>query len=526
MKKKFIFKLTRKAMVYRWHQAFNLKSSHKLYEVLTRKVMIGEIQQNYLDNPTHLEYALTVEELAYALTIKNKEFDYMYGEDNPLVTKLVNKFILLFHADEKTVSLSDTMKEALKRYVPSGEHPLREDINHVLKGILHTRGEIYYDELEILFNRYFPEESLSERLPEAILFLSDIDYGSAVEYDHFYLDDDFTHYMPLVEKPVGKYSKESYISIGVNSFDLTNPIINEFHQELLIATTPFIASLYIGMIIDAHNQGTGINVHLNTLLYENERIKELYPIFISEVPLWQYKGDTASQMGKTYDELTFTLEQYPFDNDDPCGCGSGLRFHDCCLNQDLLLENKAILPMDLVPSFVSINMFLLKAMNEQYQHFDVEDSDIIYDVLEPKEITELQALLANEPDVFSNFKEDNVLSEEETEVVDALSNSIISNFAVLEYRDQKLVIGDYETDKKYLVSSPVVPFGLQLDHNKLPFLVKLSLVPFEDRIICDYLFDDSINKLDEDLKNALLKNFKDLPLITKFSDLNYNKNVN
>ena len=250
---------------------------------------------------------------------RDKEIFGKVLEENQLIYKYIMAFVNLYGVFSK-----DMLVEVFNS---QNDEVLTLDDFEAVLGMYLTRQQPFYEDDDLIVNHYFDEENLYEM---------DLILENA---------DDMTHYIPGRED-ILKYSDDTYIEMTPQLEKLKAFIINNMNVSEEIAAE----------VADDIDLVCSMECSLQDIVYEFERRRiffESMEQFDSVAPLiddvydsvrtWINLGHTNAEMFKITGRTSLKITDEPIelemhdgsfieriDINDPCQCGSGKKYKDCC----------------------------------------------------------------------------------------------------------------------------------------------------------------------------------------------------
>ena len=324
-----VMKSDSKERVYAFYEKINSKP--KEYEKVTRNDIYHDIISLYKEDPEIILRLCSAEEINILKklldeNIKRRESGYI---DYLLFQSLKRNYLILESNGEYYIpsDLINCIKMAMN-LLDEQAYSLQDVMDSVLMGI----GRVYNtllvsDVLEILRSHsiYYDEDNLKKYVAKqpklkdkvAIIRYKKEFYFISLEY--LYYED----VLALRKKyKILSYSLEELISFGKYKLNLFQEKILQFLNFLEMHLNPESIDLVLNDLIfycgfDINNEG----ILLNNIC---DRIEELYKevsSVISYFPIWIYYGNNLD-----------TLKENIIlpDRNEPCICGSGKKFKNCC----------------------------------------------------------------------------------------------------------------------------------------------------------------------------------------------------
>lgn len=197
---------------------------------------------------------------------------------------------------------------------------------------------------------------------------------------------------------------------------------------------------------------------------------------------------------------------------DPCICGSGKKYKNCCLNKviqvdfaqkqypDCLEEEEARL-------FFSIKNSLLYYVNEKYKiNSKLEDFQDIVEA-EPEDVMEIRKKLWSNTNIIKEFIKENQVSEELANILKEWNEKKLDkNFILYKYEKEYAVFID--DDNIYYVKGLKETIRNLIPENRLPMFVNAVLLPYRGKIIYDSYLNQYNMAFGEGLRKIWNENYK------------------
>lgn len=199
---------------------------------------------------------------------------------------------------------------------------------------------------------------------------------------------------------------------------------------------------------------------------------------------------------------------------EPCTCGSGKKYKNCCLNKVVQVDFRHEKYEDCVEEEDSKMFFVLKNLlfdytNRKYNiNSELEDFNDICEA-EPDEVKEIRDKLWDDSNVIRNYIRENPnnLNKELISIIEEWNKSKINKgFILYKYEDEYAVfVGD---DNIYYVKGLKERIRNIIPENKLPLFVETVLLPLKKQIIYDSYILQYNMAFGKGMKDIWDKNYK------------------
>lgn len=201
---------------------------------------------------------------------------------------------------------------------------------------------------------------------------------------------------------------------------------------------------------------------------------------------------------------------------DPCPCGSGKKYKNCCLNKVIQVDFSSKEYKDCVKEensmmFFALRNLLLDYTNQKYNiNKKLRNFDDICDA-ESEELIDIRDKLWENPNIIKNYLKENSnkLNEELISIIKSWNEKKINKeFVLYKYEDEyTLFIDDYNI---YYVKGLKVRIRDMIPEQKLPMIVKTVLLPLKDQIIYDSYVEQYNMAVGNNLRKVWDDNYKKL----------------
>lgn len=176
---------------------------------------------------------------------------------------------------------------------------------------------------------------------------------------------------------------------------------------------------------------------------------------------------------------------------DPCPCGSGKKYKNCCLNKVISVDFRHEVAKDCVSEEDSKLFFLLKNLLFDYTNKKYHINPDLKDILdigdaEPEEVIEIRNKIWEDSTVISNYIKENPngLSPERLSILKEWNKKKINDkFILYKYEEEFAIFMD--GNHVYAVKGLKERLKNLIPETKLPQLVETVLFPFHGQIIYD-----------------------------------------
>lgn len=206
---------------------------------------------------------------------------------------------------------------------------------------------------------------------------------------------------------------------------------------------------------------------------------------------------------------------------DPCPCGSGKKYKNCCLNKVVHVDFKNEKYADCIDSddsdiFFALRNLLLDYTNKQYNiNKDLEDYEDVARS-ETDEVIEIRNKIWEDPNVIANYIKENPdnLDEKFISIIKEWNEKKVNDgFILYKYEEEyALLIND---DNIYYVKGLKERLRDMIPEQNLPMYIKTVLLPYKNYIVYDsYIqqykmsFGNGIRKIWDDNYKKMLKENK------------------
>ena len=320
---------TNKKQVYAFYQ--KVWDHPKAYEEVTRNDIYWNIISLYKEDPEIILRLCSMEEIHILQklleeNVRKQENGYI---DYLLFTNLQDNFLIYLDDGEYAIfeDLVNYVKMAMN-LLDEKAYSIEDVMDSVLIGLVRVYNAIKLVNAITLLKSYaiyFDEASLKLRIKKqaklknkvAIIRYQKQDYIVSLEFpyhkDVLSLRKDFK---------MADYTLESMISYGKYKLNLFQENILNFLNFLEVHLDPRSIDLFLNDLI----YYCGFDINNDGLLYNNicDGIEALYKEVINviaEFPVWIYYGNNLH---------TFKDHMILPNRNDPCICGSGKKFKNCC----------------------------------------------------------------------------------------------------------------------------------------------------------------------------------------------------
>ncbi|MDD4188057.1 MAG: SEC-C metal-binding domain-containing protein [Bacilli bacterium] len=519
MELKQIINIYGKETIYRGYS--NLVENPKEYKKITKYQMVLDIYKMYNDNPQSIIDVCSFEELALLKKILNKKtktkpFLKDWKDDDYSWLKLLReKFLLSYEPISEFERVPKEIKSSIEEALNNLDEDAikkRDELNYLIVGLIRAYHNFTLDDFYVYFseyhnmsyidfknylseNTYFKPYIYIDNENEPILCFSE-------EYRDF-ADDIFYNFNENSHLFNYKYKKNELISIGRNKINLENPHIKRF---VLFLKENLEYSFQFDMLLDSFIIQAGISLDngffmfldiLSDYIKINEDtvdiLLEISTEAYNNMPNWTNNGvppyHAAQQMinEKSDNPSTIVNENNKIGRNDPCHCGSGKKYKKCCLNEKYLIKEQAMLSYDDAILFYKLFVLLCDFTNKKYnivkeakkpEDFYYKNGNVIADYT-----VKIREKMWEDKNIIKEFLVSTSLTEEESVIVKSWEKRITGNFVIYKYEKGLAYIMD--DNNIYAVAGISNPISEKFPAHLLPVLLKITLLPFKNKIIYD-----------------------------------------
>ena len=329
MKLKDTLLKTNKKQVYAFYQ--KIWEYPKAYEAVTRNDIYRNIISLYKEDPELILSLCSMEEIHILQklleeNVKKQENGYI---DYLLFTNLQNNFLIYLNNGEYAIyeDLVNYVKMAMN-LLDEKAYAIEDVMDSVLIGLVRVYNAISLNDVMALLQSYaiyFDESSLKRRIKKQAKLKNKI---AIVRYkkEVYLVSLEFFYYKDVLSLrksfKMANYTLESMISYGKYKLNLFQENILNFLNFLEVHLDPASIDLFLNDLIFY----CGFDINNKEILYNNvcDGIEALYKEVanvIAEFPVWIYYGNNLHNF-KEHIILP--------NRNDPCLCGSGKKFKNCC----------------------------------------------------------------------------------------------------------------------------------------------------------------------------------------------------
>jgi hypothetical protein len=509
------------------------------YDKITRKKMVFRLYQELNTNKDHLYGYVRPEIYQFLKKLLNREIEFKHFtlKDHRMAQEAVDMFLLYYNEDLRTYKVPDALEHLIKKKEITKLDYELEDIYYFIKGVMQVRGAIDKNNLSNIYSQLKPND-IELSFEEALYFLPKlfIDlYEDYLSEEIEFVIPEFYHSGEVYRDyhPVYPYTFEMYKSIGKNGLNLLEPTQNAFYDILKknAKDDGFSLEYLIRDLHFANNDFTEfsfkhiINRILDIIGDIDQTIK-LYNSVIVKLPRWIFKGDPIEVVDR---DLIEKLNDKNFKNDFyneyvkevlKCPCGSNKNIEDCCANEDVLVNNQAILDPERGDLFYEVYYDLLYLVNEKYRvvkHY--KDPLKVFDQLDDNTYFKLRDLLYEDNEIFTIYQERYKMDEDSRDIFDGIKSAYDIEGIAITYEDQKLVVMDIKNHVILHVSGIISGISLNLNSRDFPLMIKFKLVPLSDvltYLVHIYPFNVTIGST---MKKTIYHETKEMPIAKNRKDI-------
>lgn len=329
MKLKDTLLKTNKKQVYAFYQ--KIWEYPKAYEAVTRNDIYRNIISLYKEDPELILSLCSMEEIHILQklleeNVKKQENGYI---DYLLFTNLQNNFLIYLNNGEYAIyeDLVNYVKMAMN-LLDEKAYAIEDVMDSVLIGLVRVYNAISLNDVMALLQSYaiyFDESSLKRRIKKQAKLKNKV---AIVRYkkEVYLVSLEFFYYKDVLSLRksfnMANYTLESMISYGKYKLNLFQENILNFLNFLEVHLDPASIDFFLNDLIFY----CGFDINNKEILYNNvcDGIEALYKEVanvIAEFPVWIYYGNNLHNF-KEHIILP--------NRNDPCLCGSGKKFKNCC----------------------------------------------------------------------------------------------------------------------------------------------------------------------------------------------------
>lgn len=460
--------------------------TYKLLEML--KNSNGEgicIGKEYEKNVKFLEKTLIIEE---AIIDNEKNEIYIYFNDN-----MENRFSKFINSkNEKQIKKNQEMVD-------------------LILNIVNTYGIIQVDyELSNMLNDLLEEEIDVDYLIELIDYNIDIRRNTYIpncDTDLFLVSNNLYNPQEIIGErrkrnlDYKKFTKDELKYNNLESLikrdDAQKAIkllkdINYEMPKLLVKA--FILKIMCSVQIDVKDFINVENLKFDNIDQANKYLQLMMNLH-NNIPHYALYGYSPNELMKIQIEEIKKQEESSknkkIGRNDPCPCGSGKKYKQCCLNKVVKVDFRNEQYRDCIDKEDAIIFFALRNILLAYTNYkynvnpELKDFDDINNS-EPEEVKEIRERLWNETSIINDYirHNPNNLDEQSLDIISEWNNKKInSKFILYKYEDEYAIfIGE---ENIYYVKGLRDTIRNIIPEYKLPIFVETVLLPFKEQIIYD-----------------------------------------
>lgn len=317
--------------VYAFYQRINSKAED--YEKITRNDIYHNIISLYKDDPEIILRLCSMEEIQILKNllenkVKKKENGYI---DYLLFQDLKHNYLVLESDQEYYIpeDLINCVKMAMN-LLDEQAYSVEDVMISVIIGISRVYNTLLIDDVLLIlekYNIYYDEKSLKKYIEHQPRIMDKVKIVRYQKKDYF-VSLEFLYYEDVLklrqEFKVATYSLEEIISFGKYKLNLFDEKVLYFLNFLEIHLDPLSIHLFLNDLIFY----CGFDLNQDSILLQIcDNITELYQEtqkIVSYFPVWIYFGNSIHQVD---DQIILP------NKNDPCICGSGKKFKNCCLKK-------------------------------------------------------------------------------------------------------------------------------------------------------------------------------------------------
>lgn len=296
----------------------------------------------------------------------------------------------------------------------------------------------------------------------------------------------------FLKKKKVEFAKEATITIIMYIMNIVQIDVNDFMELIKIDFKDIDeAKEYLRLVMNLHNN-------------------------IPHYSLYGYSPNELLEMQLENSSVKEERKKSKIGRNDPCPCGSGKKYKNCCLNKVIQVDFSSKEYKDCVKEensmmFFALRNLLLDYTNQKYNiNKKLRNFDDICDA-ESEELIDIRDKLWENPNIIKNYLKENPnkLNEELISIIKSWNEKKINKeFVLYKYEDEyTLFIDDYNI---YYVKGLKVRIRDMIPEQKLPMIVKTVLLPLKDQIIYDSYVEQYNMAVGNNLRKIWHDNYKKL----------------
>ena len=296
----------------------------------------------------------------------------------------------------------------------------------------------------------------------------------------------------FLKKKKVEFAKEATITMIMYIMNIVQIDVNDFMELIKIDFKDIDeAKEYLRLVMNLHNN-------------------------IPHYSLYGYSPNELLEMQLENSSVKEERKKSKIGRNDPCPCGSGKKYKNCCLNKVIQVDFSSKEYKDCVKEensmmFFALRNLLLDYTNQKYNiNKKLRNFDDICDA-ESEELIDIRDKLWENPNIIKNYLKENPnkLNEELISIIKSWNEKKINKeFVLYKYEDEyTLFIDDYNI---YYVKGLKVRIRDMIPEQKLPMIVKTVLLPLKDQIIYDSYVEQYNMAVGNNLRKVWDDNYKKL----------------
>ena len=296
----------------------------------------------------------------------------------------------------------------------------------------------------------------------------------------------------FLKKKKVEFAKEATITMIMYIMNIVQIDVNDFMELIKIDFKDIDeAKEYLRLVMNLHNN-------------------------IPHYSLYGYSPNELLEMQLEKSSVKEERKKSKIGRNDPCPCGSGKKYKNCCLNKVIQVDFSSKEYKDCVKEensmmFFALRNLLLDYTNQKYNiNKKLRNFDDICDA-ESEELIDIRDKLWENPNIIKNYLKENPnkLNEELISIIKSWNEKKINKeFVLYKYEDEyTLFIDDYNI---YYVKGLKVRIRDMIPEQKLPMIVKTVLLPLKDQIIYDSYVEQYNMAVGNNLRKVWDDNYKKL----------------
>lgn len=296
----------------------------------------------------------------------------------------------------------------------------------------------------------------------------------------------------FLKKKKVEFAKEATITMIMYIMNIVQIDVNDFMELIKIDFKDIDeAKEYLRLVMNLHNN-------------------------IPHYSLYGYSPNELLEMQLENSSVKEERKKSKIGRNDPCPCGSGKKYKNCCLNKVIQVDFSSKEYKDCVKEensmmFFALRNLLLDYTNQKYNiNKKLRNFDDICDA-ESEELIDIRDKLWENPNIIKNYLKENPnkLNEELISIIKSWNEKKINKeFVLYKYEDEyALFIDDYNI---YYVKGLEERIRDMIPEQKLPIFVKTVLLPLNDNIIYDSYIQQYNVSLGNNLRKIWHDNYKKL----------------